>query len=138
MRKMGLIIALFLGFGIAHEHSKESDLTFKQVMQMVNQSALKMLQGFLLNNDTLLLEGAKEIAEHPMPKGGPLRYMDPSKREDFARHMPAFERQVHGGAEEVIRFVREGKRDEAFRAYTQIIQGCMACHELFRDSIKGR
>ncbi len=133
MRKIGLITALFLGFGIAHEHSEESDLTLKQVMQMVNQSALKMLQGFLLNNDTLILEGAKEIANHPVPKGGPLRYIDPAKREEFIKIMPTYEKQVHGNAKEVIRFIREGKRNEAFETYTYMLQGCISCHELFRD-----
>jgi len=138
MRKVGLALALSLSLGFAHEHMQESNLTFKQVMQMVNMSAIKMLQGFLLNNDGLIVEGAKEIAEHPMPQGGPLRYIDPSKREEFIRLMPTFERQVHGDARDVIRFIREGKKDEAFKAYTQMIQGCMACHELFRDRIRGR
>ena len=48
--------------------------------------------------------------------------------------------EVHpmAGARDVIRFIREGKKDEAFKAYTQMIQGCMACHELFRDRIRGR
>ncbi|MEJ5339802.1 MAG: hypothetical protein ACK42C_03045 [Aquificaceae bacterium] len=136
MKKFALLLTLSLALGFSHE--LESELTLKQVMQLVNQSTLKMLQGFLLNNDAMVLEGAKEIAEHPVPKGGPLRYIDPSMREDFSRMMPAFERQVHGGAEEVIRFIKEGKRDEAFRTYTNMLQGCMACHELFRDRIKGR
>lgn len=137
MKKVWFMLALALSLGFAHEHSKESGLTLKQVMQMVNQSALKMLQGFLLNNDALIIEGAKEIAEHPMPKGGPLRYIDPSKREEFAKLMPTFERQVHGGAEEVIKFIKEGKREQAFQTYSQMIQGCMACHELFRDRMRG-
>jgi len=138
MRKVGLALALSLSLVFAHEHMQESNLTFKQVMQMVNMSALKMLQGFLLNNDGLIIEGAKEIADHPMPKGGPLKYIDPSKREEFIKLMPTFERQVHGGAEEVIKFIKEGKKEEAFKTYTQMIQGCMACHELFRDRIRGR
>ncbi len=136
MRKVGFALALSLSLGFAHEHTQESNLTFKQVMQMVNMSAIKMLQGFLLNNDWLIIEGAKEIAEHPTPKGGPLKYVDPSKREEFIKFMPTFERQIHGGAEEVIKFVKEGKRDQAFQTYIWMIQGCMACHELFRDSRK--
>ncbi len=138
MKRLVFSLLLSLSFSLAHEHMEESSLTFKQVMQMVNNSALKMLQGFLLNNDAMVLEGAKEIANHPVPKGGPLKYIDPSKREEFARLMPTFERQVHGGAEEVIKFIKEGKREEAFRTYTNMLQGCMACHELFRDKIKGR
>ena len=113
MRKVGLALALSLSLGFAHEHMQESNLTFKQVMQMVNMSAIKMLQGFLLNNDGLIVEGAKEIAEHPMPQGGPLRYIDPSKREEFIRLMPTFERQVHGDARDVIRFIREGKKEKS-------------------------
>ncbi len=136
MRKL-LLFGFLFGLSFAHEHA-EVELTLKQVMQMVNLSAQKMLQGFLLSNEALIIEGAKEIAEHPMPKGGPVRYIDPSKREEFARLMPAFEKQVHGSAKEVIRFIKEGKREEAFQAYTNMLQGCMSCHELFRDRIKGR
>ena len=51
--------------------------------------------------------------------------------------MPTYERQVHGGARDVIRFIREGKKDEAFKAYTQMIQGCMACHAGNTRSRKG-
>ncbi len=132
MKRVGFIFALCLSLGFAHEHAKEIDLTLKQVMQMVNQSAAKVLQGFLLDNDTLILEGAKEIAEHPMPKGGPLMYINPAKREEFVRLMPAFEKQVHGSAEDIIKFIREGKRDKAFDAYVYMLKGCMGCHELFR------
>ncbi|MFN7065534.1 MAG: hypothetical protein ACK4OF_05250 [Aquificaceae bacterium] len=138
MKRAGFILVLSLSFGTAHEHAKESELTLKQVMQMVNLSAIKMLQGFMLNNDALILEGAREIAEHPMPRGGPLRYIDPSKREDFARLMPTFERQVHGGAEDILRFIKEGKREKAFNTYIYILQGCMSCHELFKNGIKER
>lgn len=57
MKRVGFIFALYLSLGFAHEHAKEIDLTLKQVMQMVNQSAAKVLQGFLLDNNTLILEG---------------------------------------------------------------------------------
>ncbi len=133
MKKTWLLLILSFSLGIAHDPSKESDLTLKQVMQMVNLSATKMLQGFLLDNDALILEGAKEIAEHPVPKGGPLRYINPVKREEFARLMPTFERHVHGSAEDIIRFIKEGKRDEAFNTYLYMLRGCMACHELFKN-----
>lgn len=133
MKKIVFILVLSLSLGFTHEkHAKESDLTLKQVMQKINQSAMKLLQGFLLDNDILILEGAKEIAEHPMPKGGPLMYIDPVKREEFARLMPAFERQVHGSGEDIVKFIKEGKKNEAFNAYTSMLKGCMGCHELFR------
>ncbi|MEZ0361060.1 MAG: hypothetical protein ABWK04_04045 [Hydrogenobacter sp.] len=137
MKRLALLLFI-LGFSFAHEHGKEQELTLKQVMQMVSLSAQKMLYGFMLSNDALIMEGAKEIAEHPMPKGGPLQYIDPSRREEFLRLMPSFERQVHGSAEEVIRFIKEGKKEEALKAYTDMLQGCMSCHELFRDRIRGR
>lgn len=136
MRKIAVFSLLM--FALSFSHEVESELNFKQVMQLVNQSASKMLQGFLLGNYAMVLEGAREIAEHTVPKGGPLRYIDPSKREEFMRFMPAFEKQVHGGAEEVMKFLREGKRDQAFKTYTNMLQGCIACHELFRDRIGGR
>ncbi|RLJ70407.1 hypothetical protein BCF55_0679 [Hydrogenivirga caldilitoris] len=111
----------------------QENLTMKQVMQLVNQSAVKVLEGFLLNNDRMVIEGAREIAEHPKPAGGPLRYIEPSKREEFVKLVRGFEEQVHGGSQRIIELMKEGKREEAFKEYFRVLQGCTACHRIFRD-----
>jgi hypothetical protein len=104
-----LKVFMFFAFLLTISHAQE-ELTFRQVMQIVNSATLRILQGFLLNNDELVVRGAEEIARHPMPKGGPIQYIDPSKRAEFLRAMPTFERQVHGSAEEITKLMREGKK----------------------------
>lgn len=129
MRKLvgtGLLIFVLSTFA-------SDGLTLRDVMQLVKVSTLKILEGFLLNNEEMIIQGAKEIANHPKPKGGPLLYIDPSKREEFKRLMASFEKTVHGGSRDIIRLVREGKKEEAFQKYTEVVRGCMACHKLFRD-----
>jgi hypothetical protein len=74
--KKALLLALFVS---VVSYAQEG-LTLRQVMQVVNSATLTMLQGFLLNNDELVVRGAKEIAYHPMPKGGPAQHIDPAKR----------------------------------------------------------
>ncbi|BAI69138.1 hypothetical protein [Hydrogenobacter thermophilus] len=128
MRKVFLLMV----FTFLWAHAEE-ELTFRQVMQVVNSATLRMLEGFLMNNDELIIRGAQEIAHHPMPKGGPLAYIDPSKREEFAKAMPTFERQVHDSAEEVLRLIKEKRRDEAYEKFNYMVKGCMGCHSLFRD-----
>ena len=127
-----LKVFMFFAFLLTISHAQE-ELTFRQVMQIVNSATLRILQGFLLNNDGLVVRGAEEIARHPMPKGGPIQYIDPSKRAEFLRAMPTFERQVHGSAEEITKLMREGKKDEAYEKFNWMLQGCMGCHRLFRD-----
>ena len=127
-----LKVFMFFAFLLTISHAQE-ELTFKQVMQIVNSATLRILQGFLLNNDELVVRGAEEIAHHPKPKGGPIQYIDPSKRAEFLRAMPTFERQVHGFTEEITKLMREGKKDEAYEKFNWMLQGCMGCHRLFRD-----
>jgi hypothetical protein len=127
--KKALLLALFVS---VVSYAQEG-LTLRQVMQLVNSATLTMLQGFLLNNDELVVRGAKEIAYHPMPKGGPAQYIDPAKREEFIRMMPTFERLVHGSAEEIIELIKQKKREEAYEKFHQMVKGCMGCHQLFMD-----
>lgn len=110
MKRFYLVLLLF---SVGYVYG-ENDLTLRQVMQMVNQSSLKILQGFLLKNDIMVIEGAKEIATHPHPRGGVIRYIPPHKREDFIKAMVSFEKQVHGNAQKMVDLIREGKREEAF------------------------
>ncbi|SNZ13605.1 hypothetical protein [Hydrogenobacter hydrogenophilus] len=130
MRSFTAMLVLFAFFTIA---SAQEEITFRQVMQIVNNATLRILEGFLMNNDELVIRGAKEIANHPMPKGGPLAYIEPSKREEFAKAMPTFEREVHGSAEEIVRLIKEKKKEEAYEKFNHMVRGCMACHSLFRD-----
>ncbi len=108
------------------------DLTLRDVMQKVDFETLKILQGFIWNNDLMIIEGAKAIADHPMPKGGAAKYIPPEKRQEFMRNMKSFEKIVHGSAEEIVHLVKEGKKEEAFKKYTTMVEGCMSCHKLFR------
>ncbi|SHK22601.1 hypothetical protein [Thermocrinis minervae] len=132
MRRFWVFLAAVSLAG-AVEHTQESDMTFRQVMQLVNQATISILQGFLFNNDYLIISGAQQIVHHPMPKGGPIRYIDPSRREEFIKAMPTFEEQVHGSAERLVKFIREGRREEAYEEYMKMVRGCMACHQMFRD-----
>ncbi|NPA51744.1 MAG: hypothetical protein GXO22_02490 [Aquificae bacterium] len=112
--------------------SMAGDLTLRDVMQKVDFETLKILQGFIWNNDLMVKEGAKAIADHPMPKGGAAKYIPPEKRQEFVKNMKSFERIVHGSAEDIVHLIEEGKREEAFKKYTNMVQGCMSCHSLFR------
>ena len=111
----------------------QDGLSLKEVMQLINQSAVKVLEGFLLGNDRMIIEGAREIADHPKPAGGPLRYIRPSKRDEFRRRVKDFEKQIHGGALRIIELVKENRKKEAMKQYFRVIRGCVACHRAFRD-----
>ena len=126
LKKSFLLVTLFSSFSFAQE------LTLRHVMQKVDFETLKILQGFIWNNDRMILEGAKEIAEHPMPKGGPAKYIPKEKRKIFMQNMKSFEKMVHGSAEDIIKLVKEGKKEEAFNKFNNMVNGCMSCHKLFR------
>lgn len=141
MKRLLLLTLIPISMTLAHERSpqeQEKDMTFKQVMQLVNSAAIKILQGFLFNNDEMIKQGATEINAHPLPKGGVLRYIRPEKREEFAKMMPSFEKAVHGSAEDIVKYIEAGDKAKAYESYTFMIQGCMKCHFLFRDYLEGK
>ncbi len=123
-------VFIFLLITISVSFAK--DLTLRDVMQKVDFETLKILQGFIWNNDLMIIEGAKEIAEHPMPKGGAAKYIPAEKRKEFMKNMKSFEKIVHGSAEEIVKLVKEGKKQQAFKKFTNMVEGCMSCHKLFR------
>ncbi len=129
MKKKLFLMALTLSFSFS---AVAQDLTLRSVMQKVDFETLKILQGFIWNNDLMILEGAEEIANHPMPKGGAAKYIPKEKRAEFMKSMKGFEKIVHGSAHEIIEYIKEGKKEKAFKKYTEMVQGCMACHSLFR------
>ncbi len=130
MKKI-LFSTLFI-FLIFTSNTFSQDLTLRGVMQKVNFETLKILQGFIWNNDLMIIEGAKEIAEHPMPKGGAAKYIPPEKRELFMKNMKNFEKIVHGSAEEIVELVKHGKKEEAFEKFNYMVKGCLSCHRMFR------
>ena len=127
-----IILKSTLALMIISIPSFAQDLTLRGVMQKVNFETLKILQGFIWNNDKMIIEGAKEIADHPMPKGGPAKYIPQEKREAFMKNMKSFERIVHGSAEEIVKLVKEGKKEEAFKKFNYMVTGCISCHKMFR------
>ena len=100
------ILSILLISGLSYAQ----DVTLRGVMQKVNFETLKILQGFIWNNDKMIIEGAEEIANHPMPKGGPVKYIPPEKRQAFMRNMKNFEKIVHGSAEEIVKLIKKRKK----------------------------
>ncbi len=134
MRKKKIAIFIFslLFLLLSETNSIAESITLRTVMQKVNFETLKILQGFIWNNDIMIIEGAKAIAEHPMPKGGPAKYIPPEKRELFMKNMKNFEKIVHGSAEEIIKLIKNGKKEEAFKKFNYMVEGCLSCHKMFR------
>jgi len=130
MKKIVSFILFVFLFSTSNTFSQ--DLTLRGVMQKVNFETLKILQGFIWNNDLMIIEGAKEIAQHPMPKGGAAKYIPPEKRELFMKNMKNFEKIVHGSAEEIVELVKNGKKEEAFEKFNYMVKGCLSCHSMFR------
>jgi len=120
----GILVSVSISFA--------QDLTLRDVMQKVDFDTLKILQGFIWNNDQMIIEGANQIANHPLPKGGPAKYIPPEKRQEFMKNIKTFEKIVHGSAADIVKLIEEGKREEAYKKFTYMVEGCMSCHKLFR------
>ncbi|MBI4666527.1 MAG: hypothetical protein HY751_08980 [Nitrospinae bacterium] len=147
---VSVLIALFVFVGNgprawaeqrSHEHSlpghgekttPKKDLTMIQVMQDLAMSFNRLQSGILSGNRLMIEEGARSIAEHPMPAGGPKPYIK-KNADKIAEVLPGMDEAVHHTAVELKEKAATASLLEMQGMANKLASGCVACHDFFRD-----
>lgn len=118
------------------KHTRRSDtLTLRQVMHEVLADYQSIMAGIVTENAEQAADSARRLANHRLPRGGLLPYM---KLEDVSDEKLAvlvpFNDSVEGNALRLAEAADKGDMALASRYMSDIANGCVACHQVFRGT----
>jgi len=104
-----------------------------QVMLKMESDTVKILKGFLRNNNKLIIEGANDIANHPEIINQIYNYAKPERRTDaFKKYIREFDKFVRLEAKAIEKYIKEGNRAKASIHFAKLLDRCNGCHAVFR------
>jgi cytochrome c556 len=124
-----LVVLMFLVFLFNLPKAEE----LPKVMLKMENDTVKILKGFLRNNNKMIIEGAKEIANHPNIIEEIYNYAKPERRtEAFKKYIQEFDNFVREEANLIAKYIKEGKKAKASTHFAKLIDRCNGCHAVFR------
>lgn len=128
---MRVFLAFVLVLFIAISNVKAESLP--KVMLQMESDTVKILKGFLRNNNKLIIEGANDIANHPEIINEIYNYAKPERRtEAFKKYIKEFDTFVRKEAKAIKKYIQEGNRAKASIHFAKLIDRCNGCHAVFR------
>lgn len=116
------------------QHSRHSNqVTLRQVMHEVLSDYHSMVTGVLTDNPEQAADSARRLANHRIPIGGLVPYLDIKFVSDEGLSaLAGFNDAVEGNAKRLAAAADEGDMIKAAALVGDITQGCFSCHTIFR------
>mgnify|MGYP003493380999 FL=1 len=116
------------------QHTRHSnDLTLRQVMQEILSEYQSIAAALATDNGPQAADSARRLADHRIPRGGLLPYMPLDKIDNKnIGVLPAMNNAVEGSALKLAEAADKGDMQAASRHMSDIMSGCVACHQIFR------
>jgi cytochrome c553 len=110
--------------------------TLQTIMQGLRDNLVEIADG-LLNDDFEMVErGASAIANHPRIPPGQVRLI----AAELGNEMPAFKQldsRVHDLSMQISAAASNGDKAAAISGFGEMINGCFACHDAYKDRVAG-
>ena len=106
----------------------------QQIMQDLSDNLIEISDGLLTHDLTLVVSGAKAIAEHPRIPPEQVQLV----ARELGAEMPAFKQfdaRVHNLAVEIGAAASAGDREAAVSGFHRLVDGCLACHDAYKDRV---
>jgi len=115
-------------------HTRRSkQLTLRQVMHEVLADYQSIASGLATQNTEQAADAARRVANHRLPVGGLLPYMAKKDINDASlASLVGFNDLVEGNALRLAAAADKGNTGEAAMYLGKIMEGCVACHQVFR------
>jgi hypothetical protein len=112
----------------------DDDVTLKTIMQGLRDNLVEISDGLLTDDFALVSRGASAIAEHPQIPAAQVQLV----AAELGQEMPAFKQLdtlVHDLSLEIDAAARANDWGAATSAYQQMFDGCLACHERYKERV---
>lgn len=115
------------------ENRKSDKATLRQVMHEILSDFQSIVAGIATDNGEMVADAARRLASHRLPRGGLFPYLGIENiTDDNLSALPAMEEAVEGTAVKLAEAAERGDMAEAAGRLSEIMTGCVACHQLFR------
>ena len=108
--------------------------TLAEIMQALRDNLVDISDGLLTDDFKQVSRGAIAIAEHPPIPAAQVQLV----AEELGPEMPAFKQldnRVHDLSLEIDAAARALDHDAATSGYQQLIEGCFACHNAYKERV---
>lgn len=129
--KIALLCVLFLPFVVMAE---DKVTTLKDVMQGLNTNLQEATYGIIMDDYDLIAASAQAIADHPTPDPAILKKVVAHLGAEMAK-FKGFDQQVHDTALELKQAAMAQDKAALLKHHSQIISGCVSCHQNYRESV---
>jgi len=121
---------------ILSQHTRHSNqVTFRQVMHEVLVDYQAIASAIATDNSEAAAEAARRLANHKIPIGGLFPYFDLDEINDEKMGvLPGMNTAVEGSALKLAEAADKGDLSTAAGHLSNIMQGCVACHQMFRGT----
>lgn len=124
-----LVTMLTVAPALADEQS-----ALKEIMSGLRNSLVEIADGLLTDDFDRIADGAAAIAAHPQIPASQVRLV----AAELGSEMPAFKQLdlvVHDLSIELGAAAKQGDRDEVINLYLRMTEGCLGCHESYKDRV---
>ncbi len=117
---------------------KSQQLTLRQIMHEILSDYQSIAAGIATDNAEQAADSARRLANHRIPKGGLFPYFPLEMVNDADMGvLPTMNEAVEGSALKLAEAAEKGDMATAAARLSDIMTGCVACHQKFRASPPG-
>lgn len=110
------------------DSKQKSDMTYKELMQIMGRSSSMIHQGILMQNRQMVKDGANAIAHHKAPNHKPWLIMETFQYQAFKDTLVEFDNRLHQIADAIIKVVDEEDWTKTQKAFSELTLTCISCH----------
>ncbi len=121
-----------LSLGIFISTSAFAD-SIPDIMRQMEADTVKILKGFLRDKNQLVIEGARDIKNHPDISKDIFKYVKKERRTPaFKKFVLEFDKLVRKEAGLIEEYIKEGNKGKASEHFAKLLDRCNGCHAVFR------
>lgn len=121
--------------GVQSEGDRQESMELIPMMRLLLSDIYTVDEGIYTVNFDLVAEGAGNIADHPVMTGNEKELVKSALGEEMSRFVE-YDMIVHHHADSMRTAARNENMQEVLRHYNIVQQGCVDCHNDFRDAVR--
>ena len=112
-----------------------SDLSYKQVMEMLVTGSSLIHKGILHQNSIMVNKGADLISEHYSPYHEPWIIFAKKDQEAFKKMLIAYNDVLHDSADAISLSAEDNKWQDAAKQASNLTSTCISCHTAWKGKV---
>lgn len=115
---------------------KTSDMSYKQLMNILNSGSIMIHQGILIENKQMVIEGASLILNHAAPKENPWLIMNTQDQDGFKNSLLAYDIVLDNYSRTLAEAAKKEDWLEASKKAHELMNSCIVCHSMWKYKVK--